>query len=115
MKVTVFVWNWISKFDNSRRLEKAAEYVDNSNSDPEWIAQHAFHIFNAPEGYLTEEEIQILGDYHKKFPSLSVGDFVKVESENEIKMFRCESFGWKEVDEIKENEVMSAEDYRKRI
>ena len=58
------------------------------------VAELMFHILNAPEEMLSEEEINIANDF--RVPgnySLSTGDIVEVDGVR----FLCESFGWKEV------------------
>lgn len=91
--VQIFVYKYYNGLD--RKLVKAAEYQDQGQDDEE-ICDHAFRIFNAPEEILLKEEKEILGDYHRNFPSLSVNDFVKVGD----KCFICASIGWQEVKEI---------------
>lgn len=97
--VEIFVWKWRrqSGLIDACFLTKAAAYQDEGQDDEE-ICDHAFRIFNAPEEYLLKEEKEILGDYHRNFPSLSVDDFVKV-GEN---CFRCASVGWEKVESIPE-------------
>ena len=53
-----------------------------------------FHITNAPEEMLSEQELEVAkafrdGDNY----SMSTGDVVEVDGE----MFLCESFGWKRI------------------
>ena len=60
----------------------------------EEVAELMFHILNAPEEMLSEEEIEIANDFRAPGNySLSTGDIVEVEGVG----FLCESFGWKEV------------------
>ena len=58
------------------------------------VAEHVFHILNAPEELLCEEELKIANDFRAPGNySLSTGDIVEVDGVG----FLCESFGWKEV------------------
>jgi hypothetical protein len=60
----------------------------------EEVAEYVFHILNAPEEMLSEEEINIANDFRAPGNySLSTGDIVEVDGVR----FLCESFGWKEV------------------
>ena len=60
----------------------------------EEVAELMFHILNAPEEMLSEEEIEIANDFRAPGNySLSTGDIVEVDGVG----FLCESFGWKEV------------------
>ena len=60
----------------------------------EEVAELMFHILNAPEEMLSEEEIEIANDFRAPGNySLSTGDIVEVDGVQ----FLCESFGWKEV------------------
>ena len=60
----------------------------------EAVAVLMFHILNAPEEMLSEEEIEIANDFRAPGNySLSTGDIVEVDGVG----FLCESFGWKEV------------------
>ena len=58
----------------------------------EKAAEKMFHIFNAPEEFLKDDERILAEDFRSKDNySLSVGDVVEVDGEH----FLCESFGWK--------------------
>ena len=60
----------------------------------EKVAEYVFHILNAPEEILSEEEINIANDFRAPGNySLSTGDIVEVDGVG----FLCQSFGWKEV------------------
>ena len=60
----------------------------------EEVAEYVFHILNAPEEMLDEEELKIANDFRAPGNySLSTGDIVEVDGVR----FLCESFGWKEV------------------
>ncbi len=59
------------------------------------VAEHMFHILNAPEELLCEEELKIANDFRaKKHYSLSCGDIVVVDGE----YFLCQSIGWKKLE-----------------
>jgi hypothetical protein len=63
----------------------------------EQAAEEAFHITNAPEECLTEEQKAILAINQFEGPSLSVGDIVRVQScqTNLLpEYYLCKSFGW---------------------
>lgn len=101
--VQIFVNKWIRK-ENSPNytsiVTKAAQYQDDGQ-DNEEICDHAFRIFNAPEEILDKNEKEILGSYHRNFPSLSVGDFVQITDKNGVsENFECAGAGWTKIDEI---------------
>lgn len=61
----------------------------------EAAAEECFHITNAPEECLTDNQKEILTEADFKGPALSVGDIVKVQpltKPNEY--FLCKSYGW---------------------
>lgn len=65
----------------------------------EEAAEEAFHITNAPEEVLTDEQKSLLKDLNFKGPSLSVGDVVRVEPyikkhSTPAEYYMCKSFGW---------------------
>jgi hypothetical protein len=61
----------------------------------EEVAEYVFHILNAPEEMLDEEELKIANDFRAPGNySLSTGDIVVVDGE----YFLCESFGWKKLE-----------------
>lgn len=62
-----------------------------TNLEGEAAAEEAFHILNAPDEYLTEEHLQMKGEYNH--PSLSVGDVVRVIN-TEDREYLCASTGW---------------------
>ena len=60
----------------------------------EEVAEFMFHVLNAPEEMLSEEELKIANDFRAPGNySLSTGDVVEVDGVS----FLCESFGWKEI------------------
>ena len=69
-----------------------------TTSKGESAAEEAFHITNAPEEMLTEEQKIILKDTGFKGPSLSVGDIVKispiVHGSYLPEYYLCKSVGW---------------------
>jgi len=113
MVIAVYVWKvnsvagmWIENPD--RTLVKAAEYsVRSDSSSIDYQLARAFHIFNAPEECLNDEELDILKQYHKNFPSLSVGDYVCVNGEG----YMCASEGWKKVEEVPVNKQISTKEW----
>ena len=61
----------------------------------EEVAELVFHITNAPEEMLSEEELRVVKAFRGKGNySLSTGDIVEVDGD----MFLCESIGWRKVD-----------------
>ena len=61
----------------------------------EQVAELVFHITNAPEEMLSEEELKVANAFRAKDNySLSTGDVVEVDGD----YFLCESFGWKQVE-----------------
>ena len=61
----------------------------------EEVAELVFHITNAPEEMLSEQELECASAFrNKKNYSLSTGDIVEVDGDH----FLCESVGWKKVD-----------------
>ena len=61
----------------------------------EEAAELVFHITNAPEEMLSEEELEVAKAFRDEGNySLSTGDIVEVDGD----MFLCESIGWKKVD-----------------
>jgi hypothetical protein len=61
----------------------------------EEVADYVFHILNAPEEILDEEDLKIATDFRALDNySLSTGDVVVVDDE----YFLCESVGWKKIE-----------------
>ena len=111
MKVTVFVWKFVSEIADNQVLMRAAEYEDDSASDPETAAENAFEIFNAPEEILPPEFRELAATYHKRYPSLSIGDFVEAGG---VK-FQVKGIGWEKVDLIPEGKVRTMEERRNSL
>jgi hypothetical protein len=70
-----------------------------SEQTGEAAAEEAFHLTNAPEEILTENQKAIISMNNFKGPSLSVGDIVKVTSYPRIpselpEYYLCKSYGW---------------------
>lgn len=69
-----------------------------SELEGEKAAEEAFHLTNAPDEILTEEQMALRGDF--KGPSLSVGDIVQVTpvvvdfNSYSTKYYLCKSQGW---------------------
>lgn len=69
----------------------------------EKAAEEAFHITNAPEEILTEQQKEILKENSFKGPCLSVGDVVRVSSSSRPPgthpdYYLCKSQGWEKFD-----------------
>ena len=88
-----------SAFDGLPEGERAKIYETSYESDrDDWasdrVAERMFHILNAPEEMLKEDELVVANDFRaQEHYSLSTGDVVDVDGIS----FLCESFGWKEV------------------
>jgi len=88
-----------SAFDGLPEGERALIHETTYKSDrDDWagdrIAEKIFHILNAPEEMLKEDELVIANNFRaEEHYSLSTGDVVDVDGIS----FLCESFGWKEV------------------
>lgn len=70
-----------------------------SSKEGEQAAEEAFELTNAPEDYLTPEQLDLLKSLKFKGPSLSVGDIVRVEPyirqhSTPAEYYLCKSFGW---------------------
>jgi len=74
-------------------LQRAATFIPR-DGDPLAACEEAFHLFNAPIEYLAVEERQVAEDYHRLYPSLSVGDVVAVTDGRTVQFYACASFGW---------------------
>jgi len=104
--ITVFraPWNSIVEFKDRENWYVARDsgFSYKSKLNGEKAAEEAFHLTNAPDEYLKDEQKQILEEQHFKGPSLSVGDIVKVEpivrGSKLPEYFLCKSFGWEKFD-----------------
>ena len=68
-----------------------------SELEGEKAAEEAFHITNAPDECLTDDQKMIIEMNEFKGPSLSVGDVVRVKSYQTDALpsyYLCKSFGW---------------------
>lgn len=79
-------------------IERQSGFSYQSKFEGEKAAEEAFHLTNAPDDCLEEDQKQILIDQNFKGPCLSVGDVVRVESSVKGSMmpeyYLCKSFGW---------------------
>ena len=68
-----------------------------SSLSGEKAAEEAFHLTNAPEECLEDDQKELLKSLNFKGPSLSVGDVVRVEPIVRTSLpeyYICKSFGW---------------------
>lgn len=82
-------------------VDRQEVFVYHSELEGEKAAEEAFHITNAPDECLNDNQKAILAMNDFKGSSLSVGDVVKVTTQprnpNELpKYYLCKSFGWEE-------------------
>jgi len=105
-EITLFRLPWnVSTLRNERenwfqdRVSGLSYYTD---LEGEQAAEEAFHITNAPEDYLTDDQKEVLLKHNFKGPSLLVGDVVRVESvvrgRDLPEYYLCKSFGWEKFD-----------------
>lgn len=99
--VTIFRLSWGTGLDWERReewfLSRTEGMTYKSTLKGEEAAEEAFHITNAPEDYLTDEQKLILEEQNFKGPSLSVGDVVRVSPilrKGNSEFYICKSIGW---------------------
>jgi hypothetical protein len=100
-KITVYRLQWGKALDDRENwFHHRDEGLSYSTAlEGEEAAEECFHITNAPEECLTDEQKEILQEQNFKGPSLSVGDIVKVQpltKPNEY--FLCKSVGWEKYD-----------------
>ncbi|UVK59879.1 hypothetical protein SEA_ALEEMILY_139 [Gordonia phage Aleemily] len=82
-----------SAYREGHTLERVFEYAD-SGDDVDRVCNHAYHMFNAPEEFLTTDEGLLAVAYRERgLRSLSVGDVVVVGET----AWACEPLGWKRV------------------
>ena len=102
-QVTVFRLPWTtSHFDDREKWfvgrESGMSYY--TDLEGEKAAEETFHLTNAPENLLTEDQKNILKEQNFKGHSLSAGDIVRVESVIRLpnnafpEYYLCKSFGW---------------------
>lgn len=68
-----------------------------SELEGEKAAEEAFHITNAPDECLTDDQKAIIAMNEFKGPSMSVGDVVRVKPSKPDVLpdyYLCKSFGW---------------------
>ena len=72
-------------------------YVDNVSTNRHAACNRAFHMFNAPEEFLNEEDKPIAAAYRLgNLRSLSVDDIVEVDPPRpRLARFVCAPIGWK--------------------
>ena len=100
--VAIYKLPWSKDYHNVREdwfIDRQEVFLFHSERDGEAAAEEAFHLTNAPEEILTEDQKAILAQNEFKGPSLSVGDIVKVTSYPRIPSempdyYLCKSFGW---------------------
>jgi len=96
-KITIYRLPWGRTLDDR---ENWGHHRDEGFSystvlEGEAAAEECFHLTNAPEECLTDEQKELLKEQNFKGPSLSVGDIVRVEPfTRPSEYFLCKSFGW---------------------
>jgi len=109
LKTTLFqrtYWSRLSSEENpwavQRRITSTLE-LDVRPTQTSWadVAEEVFHITNAPEELLSEDQ-KALCEVHRKnrFSSLSVGDVVQVTHNHGTEFFLCQSSGWKKANAV---------------
>jgi hypothetical protein len=101
--VTLFRLPWTTSHFEDRekwfigRESGMSYYTDLGGEE---AAEEAFHLTNAPESLLTDDQKEILSEQNFKGPSLSTGDIVRVESVVRLRnnafpeYYLCKSYGW---------------------
>ena len=87
--------NWDSRVEWFVDREEKISYK--SALTGEEAAEETFHLTNAPEEMLDEDQKNLLKKLKFKGPSLSVGDIVRVEPIVRTSLpeyYLCKSFGW---------------------
>lgn len=101
-EVTVFRVPWGTiDWNNRENWYKHREpgFSFKTKLEGERAAEEAFHLTNAPDECLTDEQKQILVEQNFKGKAMSVGDVVRVENIVSRRMpqyFLCKSLGWEE-------------------
>lgn len=102
-KVIVFHLPWTVEHHEIREdwfQERFEQIRFNCEETGEAAAELAFHLTNAPEECLKEDQVNLLKELQFKGPSLSVGDIVRVapylQNCNSAlpEYYMCKSFGW---------------------
>lgn len=68
-----------------------------ADASPEWIAEKLFHLTNAPDDCLSEEDAALVRQMRGRGlvgPSLSVGDVVEVKTAKNETHLLCKNIGW---------------------
>ena len=100
--VAIYKLPWSKDYHNVREdwsIDREEVFLFPSEQDGEAAAEEAFHITNAPDECLTDEQKGIIAMNDFKGPSMSVGDVVKVTSYPRIPSempdyYLCKSYGW---------------------
>ena len=109
LKTTLFqrtYWSRLSSEENpwavQRRITSTFE-LDARPTQTSWadVAEEVFHITNAPEELLSEDQ-KALYEVHRshRASSLSVGDVVQVTHHHGTEFFLCQSSGWKKANAV---------------
>ena len=84
---------------DARPTQTLRDWRDNES----WadVAEEVFHITNAPEELLSEDQKALSEIHHKnRASSLSVGDVVQVTHQHGTEFFLCQSSGWKKANAV---------------
>lgn len=100
--VTVYRVSWSSPMFHDDRekwfVVRESGFSYKSKLKGEEAAEETFHLTNAPDECLEEEQKEILKEQQFKGPSLAVGDVVRVEpivrGSAQPEYYLCKSFGW---------------------
>lgn len=98
--VTIYRLPWSPDYHKIREewfQDRHEVFHYRSEVEGEKAAEEAFHITNAPDECLTDEQKAIIEMNDFKGPSLSVGDVVRVKSSKSGVLpdyYLCKSFGW---------------------
>ena len=102
-KVTAFHLPWTTNYHKIREnwFEDRNQHISfDCEETGEKAAELAFHLTNAPEEILEEDQKRLLKRLEFQGPSLSVGDIVRVapylQNANSAlpEYYLCKSFGW---------------------
>lgn len=90
----------LTRFDDRENWYMARDpgFSYQSKFTGEEAAEEAFHLTNAPDDCLDDEQKEIIKEQQFKGPSMSVGDVVRVEpivkGSKMPDYYLCKSFGW---------------------
>jgi hypothetical protein len=103
--VTIYRLPWgIPLIDREIWLQDREEgLIYSSTLTGERAAEEAFHLTNAPDECLSDDQRELLASLDFKGPSLSVGDVVRVapyiNKDKELpEYYLCKSYGWEKYD-----------------